>query len=142
MLPRKCLDRSKISFCSTPLKTQTFYIHSIAYLYSLVKRYRCDVSNGIKRSVLAESRPHVIPKLIFSDTEECFPISGIICCHFVQRGMESCIEELYGGSYLITRLHDLTQCLYKTNSVASVCERKIPTERLSLVNEVSANFCG
>jgi hypothetical protein len=28
------------------------------------------------------------------------------------------------------------------NSVASVCERTIQNERLSLVGEVSANFCG
>jgi hypothetical protein len=30
----------------------------------------------------------------------------------------------------------------KTNSVALVRKRTIPTERLSLVGEVSANFCG
>jgi hypothetical protein len=30
----------------------------------------------------------------------------------------------------------------KTNSVASVCERTIPTERQPLVGGVSANFCG
>jgi hypothetical protein len=29
-----------------------------------------------------------------------------------------------------------------TNSVALVCERTIPTERPSLVSEVSANVCG
>jgi hypothetical protein len=30
----------------------------------------------------------------------------------------------------------------KTNSVAQVLERSIPTERPYLVGEVSANFCG
>jgi hypothetical protein len=32
--------------------------------------------------------------------------------------------------------------LQKTNSVASVRERTIPTERPPLVSEISANFCG
>jgi hypothetical protein len=31
---------------------------------------------------------------------------------------------------------------YKTNSVAWVRERTVPTERQPLVDEVSANFCG
>jgi hypothetical protein len=39
-------------------------------------------------------------------------------------------------------LYERYRCsLLQTNSVAWVCERTIPTERLQLVYEVSANFC-
>jgi hypothetical protein len=51
------------------------------------------------------------------------------------------------GLYILSDRQDslrpsLTLCLVITNSVASVRERTIPTERPPLVGEVSANLCG
>ena len=41
------------------------------------------------------------------------------------------------------RVMKILDCyLWGYNSVALVCERTIPTERLPPVGEVSANFCG
>jgi hypothetical protein len=48
-------------------------------------------------------------------------------------------EDPMEGSHRLPNRYRVTT---KLNSVARVSERTIPTERLPLVGEVSANFCG
>jgi hypothetical protein len=82
----------------------------------------------------------------FTPQKHYFSASGTHFCQRLSKPLGLVRPEGLGKFKNSPHTYTYTQAtefvLYKTNSVALVRERTIPTEKPPLIGEVSANFCG